>query len=64
MATPNTPFCIFHSAAIINAARTCFVEKGFAGTSISAIAKKAQINQSLIDHHFGNKTGSMGSRKN
>ncbi len=55
MATPTRPSADPTRAAIINAARTCFVEKGFAGTSISAIAKKAQINQSLIYHHFGNK---------
>lgn len=55
MTTPTRPSADPTRAAIINAARTCFVEKGFAGTSISAIAKKAQINQSLIYHHFGNK---------
>mgnify|MGYP002789645991 CR=1 FL=1 len=42
-------------AAIINAARHCFAQKGFAGSSISYIAKQAEINQSLIYHHFGNK---------
>ena len=40
---------------ILLAARSLFVEKGFAATSISDIAKKASINQSLIYHHFGSK---------
>lgn len=55
MTTPTRPSADSTRAAILSAARTCFVEKGFAGTSISAIAKEAQINQSLIYHHFGNK---------
>lgn len=41
--------------AIIESARKLFVKKGFAATSISEIASGADINQSLIYHHFGNK---------
>lgn len=41
--------------AILKAARKLFAQHGFAGTSISTIAKKAKINQSLIYHHFKNK---------
>lgn len=40
---------------ILLTARRLFVEKGFAATSISDIAKKAGINQSLIYHYFDNK---------
>src|SRR5579885_3065935 len=40
---------------ILSSARQLFVKKGFAGTSISEIAEKASINQSLIYHHFENK---------
>ena len=40
---------------ILKAAKALFVDQGFAATSISQIAAKAAINQSLIYHHFGNK---------
>lgn len=40
---------------ILNAARQLFLEHGFAGTSMGNIAKLAEINHSLIFHHFGNK---------
>ena len=40
---------------ILSAATRCFFDKGFDGTSISSIAKKAQITQSLIFHYFESK---------
>lgn len=40
---------------ILRVAKKLFTSHGFAGTSISDIAKKAKINQSLIYHHFGSK---------
>lgn len=40
---------------IYEAAEQLFAEKGFAATSMSQIAKKAEITQSLISHHFGSK---------
>lgn len=40
---------------ILKAAQHIFVKRGYAGSSISQIATKARINQSLIYHHFGNK---------
>ncbi|MBA3238167.1 MAG: TetR/AcrR family transcriptional regulator [Parachlamydiaceae bacterium] len=42
---------------ILDAARQLFVENGFAGTSMGKIAKLAQVNHSLIYHHFVNKAG-------
>ncbi len=40
---------------ILAAARKIFVEHGFAGASMGKIAKLAEVNHSLIFHHFGNK---------
>ena len=42
---------------ILAAARQLFVEKGFAATSMGQVAKLAEINHSLIFHHFTNKAG-------
>ena len=43
--------------SILEAAESLFVRGGFDGTSMSAIAKQASVNQSLISHHFGSKKG-------
>lgn len=40
---------------ILIAAKKLFVAYGFAGTSMSKVAKEAQINHSLIFHHYKNK---------
>lgn len=40
---------------ILKVAQKLFAKQGFAGTSISDIAKTAKINQSLIYHHFKDK---------
>jgi AcrR family transcriptional regulator len=40
---------------ILTAAQELFAKEGYAATSISTIAAKAKINQSLIYHHFGSK---------
>jgi TetR/AcrR family transcriptional regulator len=41
--------------AILDAAETLFLEAGFAGTSMSEIAKASGVTKSLIHHHFGSK---------
>ncbi len=40
---------------IKQAAKFLFVKYGFDGTSMGDVAEKAEINQSLIHHHFGSK---------
>lgn len=40
---------------ILFAARALFVKHGFAGTSMGNIAKLAEVNHSLVFHHFKNK---------
>ncbi len=40
---------------ILKAACKLFVERGFAGTSLGDIAKKINVNQSLIYHYFSSK---------
>lgn len=40
---------------IKQAAKFLFVKHGFDGTSMGDVAEKAEVNQSLIHHHFGAK---------
>lgn len=42
-------------AAILSAAESCFLARGYAGTSMSEIAKASGVTKSLIHHHFGSK---------
>lgn len=50
-------------AAILAAAETRFLDKGFAGTSMSEIAKASGVTKSLIHHHFGSKEALWGEVK-
>jgi AcrR family transcriptional regulator len=43
--------------AILEAARALFAERGFAGTSIRAVAAAASVDLALVPHYFGNKEG-------
>ncbi len=47
--TPNT------RAEVLAAARTCFAEKGFRGTTIRAVATSAGVDPALVHHYFGSK---------
>jgi AcrR family transcriptional regulator len=42
-------------ATILDAARSAFAEKGFAGTTIRAVAAAAQVDAALVHHYFGSK---------
>ena len=44
-------------AAILQAATDCFAAAGFAGASVKVVARRAQVSQGLIYHHFGDKEG-------
>jgi len=46
---PNT------RAEILGAARAAFAEKGFAGTTIRAVAAAAGVDAALVHHYFGTK---------
>ena len=41
--------------SILDAATALFVDRGYEGVSMSAIAKDAGVTKSLIHHHFGTK---------
>ncbi len=43
--------------ALLRAAEEVFCERGFAGGSAGAIAKRAGVNKALIFYHFGTKEG-------
>jgi AcrR family transcriptional regulator len=42
-------------ATILDAARAAFAEKGFAGTTIRAVAGAAGVDAALVHHYFGSK---------
>ncbi len=44
-------------AAILDAAEELFARRGFAGTSMRALAEAADTSQPLLHHHFGTKRG-------
>jgi len=42
-------------ATILDAARTAFAERGFAGTTIRGVASVAGVDAALVHHYFGTK---------
>lgn len=42
-------------AGILDAARECFAERGYDGTSLRRIAELAGVDQSLVNHFYGTK---------
>jgi AcrR family transcriptional regulator len=46
---------------ILDAAQTLFTEKGFAATSLRAIADLASVNLAAANYHFGSKEGLLAA---
>lgn len=47
-------------ATIVAAARELFLERGYRGTTVRAVAARAGVDQALISYHFGSKQGLFG----
>ncbi|SDG30261.1 transcriptional regulator, TetR family [Lentzea fradiae] len=47
-------------SALIAAAREVFVEKGYDGATVRAIAAKAGVDAAMVNHWFGGKEGLFG----
>lgn len=47
--------------AILDAAESLFVDMGYAGTSLRAIAARAGVNLASAHYHFGSKAGLLGA---
>lgn len=45
------------AARILRAAREAFAETGWAGTTMRAVARAADVDPSLVYHYFGSKEG-------
>ncbi len=55
MPRPQRPSADATREKILKAATKLFMQQGYAGTSMIQLAEKAQVNQTLIFHHFENK---------
>lgn len=44
-------------AALLNAARGAFAERGLEGARVDDIARRAKVNKQLVYHYFGSKDG-------
>ena len=52
---PGRPKDLSKRAAILNAARTLFVDQGYAGVSMDGIAARAGVSKLTVYSHFGDK---------
>jgi AcrR family transcriptional regulator len=52
------------SARIVAAARDEFAEHGWAGTTIRAVARSADVDPALVYHYFGSKEGLLDAATN
>ncbi|MBO3745212.1 TetR family transcriptional regulator [Streptosporangiaceae bacterium NEAU-GS5] len=51
-------------ARIAHAARELFLERGYKGTTVRAVAGAAGVDSALISYHFGSKQGLFGHSLN
>lgn len=51
-------------AQILTAAREAFAETGWAGTTIRAVARAADVDPALVYHYFGSKDGLLDAATN
>ncbi len=49
------------AARILRAARAAFAEDGWAGTTIRAVARAADVDPALVYHYFGSKEGLLAA---
>jgi AcrR family transcriptional regulator len=52
------------AARILTAARGAFAETGWAGTTIRAVARAADVDPALVYHYFGSKDGLLDAATN
>ena len=52
------------AARIVAAARDEFAEHGWAGTTIRAVARAADVDPALVYHYFGSKEGLLDAATN
>ncbi len=52
------------SARILTAAREAFAETGWAGTTMRAVARGADVDPALVYHYFGSKEGLLDAASN
>ena len=52
------------AARILAAARQAFAETGWAGTTIRAVARAADVDPALVSHYFGSKEGLLDAATN
>lgn len=61
MNKPLTPRSSAKRAAVLDAAQACFLEKGYAGTSMDLVAAKAGVSKATIYSHFASKDDLFGA---
>src|SRR6202789_1132038 len=52
------------AALILREARASFAEHGYAGTTLRAVARAADVDPALVYHYFGSKEGLLDAATN